>query len=665
MSVIHDINEIYDHAKEQVTEAHSRNLGTLDFNDRVLQETIDDQNTVPRLKKLDFLEIFFNNMIEFIQIRYARIVRKSEKEELHAEIESVLAKTEEILDRYIEAYLPESAKTYSEIFPGLSFLRSVNRAEENWNPETMYLLVGHRKTTEIFAFPFNSPIFVEGEGIFDVRTMLQVLLENYGFSWVCPFRVIPNRSFPCYWIGNESSYEMIEDLEEVLAQKESLQLYGVLVSKQISLDPLEESHLDQFSEIFHKDLEIFQTNTDRPIFGGRELQRQYRKLPNMKLGDTEMIQNAKRDIMINLNRVNLYPGILFETPFVSYNTVLQLIHRECFSAHNIEYETKWPGAPVPKTTAIFMSLYRVQKDSEIIEDLVHASKHDIKVFVYIEPLARDNEKENLQIIKRLKKAGVHVVSDYCGIKVHAKAFLSLRSDGTMVAHISTGNYDIRRVGTFTDYQFITQNTQICEEVLEFFKMLIQKQPLITKLDYFSDENRYLKMAPIAMRDTIIEECDSRVCQRIYIKCNNLCDSLVIRKLYNASERGIDIKVICRTSCSMLPKNDFIHIRSNTGKYLEHGRFYCFDDRVYIGSADLLLRNLNKRIELMVRIPERVSILAKHGTDLIQDSIRTNNPSIAADNYTLESSDEYFLRCFKEAKWIKRKEDFRFKSILDQ
>ena len=665
MSVIHDINEIYENVKEKAVEAHNRNLGTLDFNYRVLQEVNDDRNEISRLKRLDFLEIFFSNMIEFIQVRYSRVNKKSEKEELHDEIESILSKTEETLHQYIETSLPDEAKKYSKDFDGVSFFRIVNRMEENWNPETIYILLGDSTRTEILALPFNSPIIVDDGKIFELTTILKVLLKNHKFLWVYPFRVIPNRAFPYYWIGYESSYEMLEDLEEVLAQKESLKLYGVLVSNQISLDPSEESHLDKFSEIFHKDLEIFQTKTDYPIFGGRDLQRQYQKLPSVKLGDTKMIQKAKRDIMINLNRVNLYPGILFETPFVSYNTVLQLIHRECFSAHNLEYETKWPGAPVPKTTAIFMSLYRVQKDSEIIEDLVHAAKHDIKVFVYVEPLARDNEKENLQIIKRLKKAGVHVISDYCGIKVHAKAFLSLRSDGTMVAHISTGNYDIRRVGTFTDYQFITQNTQICEEVLEFFKMLIQKQPLITKLDYFGEEERYVKIAPIAMRDTIIDECDNRVCQRIYIKCNNLCDSLVIRKLYKASERGIDIKVICRTSCSMIPKNDFIHIRSNTGKYLEHGRFYCFDDRVYIGSADLLLRNLNKRIELMVRIPEDVSILAKHGTDLIQESIQTNNPSIAADEYTLENSDQYFLRCFKEAKWIKRKEDFRFKSILDQ
>ena len=239
MSVIHDINEIYENVKEKAVEAHNRNLGTLDFNYRVLQEVNDDQNEFSRLKRLNFLEIFFSNVIEFIQVRYSRVNKKSEKEELHAEIESVLSKTEDILHQYIETSLPDEAKKYSKDFDGVSFFRIVNRMEENWNPETIYILLGDSTRTEILALPFNSPIIVDDGKIFELTTILKTLLKNHKFLWVYPFRVIPNRTFPYYWIGYESSYEMLEDLEEVLAQKESLKLYGDIVSNNISLEKIE------------------------------------------------------------------------------------------------------------------------------------------------------------------------------------------------------------------------------------------------------------------------------------------------------------------------------------------------------------------------------------------------------------------------------------------
>ena len=692
MSSIKDIKDIYSNLQKKETETHDRNLGVLDFNSRVLTELLDDRNDVEPLKKLDFLEIFFNNIIEFIQIRYSRINNAKEKEKIHYEIEETLSKSEFYLQKYIEKYLPKYPLTNNELdsdsIPEYKIIDSsteksnpnilyvddyipdyeiINAFTCKLNPNMLYALFGDKQCVMLVQFPSLSIINIKNGKMFSIISSIKTMLQKFNLKWAYPFRIIPNQNFPYYSIGYESSPEMLEDLEEVLYQKESLKIYGVLVSNRIQLEDSEESYLEKFKEIFHKDLEIFETKTNLPIFGGKDLQNIYREILKNNMDEVNMYQvnRPKIDIMINLNKVNLYPGILFETPFISYNTVIELIHRECYNSHNTEYESKWPNAKVPKTTAVFISLYRVQKNSDIIEDLIHAAKHDIKVFVYVEPLARGNEKENIQLIKRLKRAKVHVISDYYGMKVHAKTFLSLRSDGTMIAHISTGNYDIRRAATFTDYQFITQDTAICEEILEFFKMLIQKQPIITKLDYFGVKERFIKMAPIAMRDTFIDECINQTSDHIYIKCNNLCDTLIIKKLYEASNKGIDVKAICRTSCSLIPKNEYIHIRSNTGKYLEHGRFYCFDDRVYIGSADLLLRNLNKRIELMVRIPDGVWIMAKHGADIIQHAIRVNDPSLAKDQYTLESPNEYFIRCFKDAKWIKKKEDFRFKSILDK
>ena len=159
MSIIHDINEIYENLIKKEDETKNRNIGTLEFASRVLCEMIDDSNGIRPIKKLDFLEIFFNNIIEFIQVRYSEIKNKNDKEEYKSEIESILSDTENILYQFNNKYLPKTINGSIENFSNLKNLFQVidQHDMEVWDSNKLYFLLGNKYGTEILALNSISP----------------------------------------------------------------------------------------------------------------------------------------------------------------------------------------------------------------------------------------------------------------------------------------------------------------------------------------------------------------------------------------------------------------------------------------------------------------------------------------------------------------------------
>lgn len=696
MSLVHDIEEIYKKHTEENSVRISRNDGIIDFNERVLSE-VNLAKDVPEENRLSFIGIVIDNLIEFIQTRYQEIKNPEEKMAIKQKIEDILEKCTKVFANYATTNkiyplkmelsclenktqgqfdsmfeLQKDTISIFDIGEEIQYYLSVKFDSDNGHLIKLYGDIG-----DTTPFILNTNSFIEKNRYFlsSVDTECDLVYS---------FRIIRNKNFP-YLYNNDSDTEVLEDLYEIISIKNRNDAAAFIASdptfRPETLKAMEESQnisnpfqiIDEYrnnfddyiEKLFGKRYEIIHTKSRNAILNGFSLYHQVLryfetcKKEGCPMGNYHKYLKPGFPIIVNIDRVNLFPGILFETPYVDYQTVLNLIHRECGDYHADEYKNKWGIVSPAHTKAIFMSIYRIDIRSSIVEDLVFAAKHGIKVFVYVEPLARDNEEMNIKLIKRLKKAGIHVISNYYGMKVHAKAFLSMRDDGSMIGHISTGNYDVNRAKSFTDYQFITQDPEICSELLQFFNMLIQKEPVITQFEYFGDPSRNICISPITLRDMLIDECEQNTRNHIFIKCNNLCDDLMIRQLYYAAERGIKLDVLCRTACSLVPKVSNIRVRSNTGKYLEHGRMYQFDNRTYISSADLLLRNLNKRIELMVRIPENTKILAKHGTDAIRESVDKHIPEIARDENTLESLNNYMARCFRDAKWKKNEDDYKF------
>lgn len=274
--------------------------------------------------------------------------------------------------------------------------------------------------------------------------------------------------------------------------------------------------------------------------------------------------------------------ILIHNPYESYDYVTEFIKQMCMH---------------PNIEEIFITLYRTAKESVIIESLIKAVKLGKRVNVFIEPFAREDENNNMKNILKLRKHGVFVRCSYYNYKVHCKLFCAVDKERRLYCHIGTGNYNESTAKLYTDFQLLTSNQDICKEAISILLNLF------TKKEYCNSHNHVFS-SPSNLRRKISQlidkECEKGKDGRIIIKCNNLCDCGVISKLYNAADNGVQIQIICRTGCSILPRQN-IEIRSKVGKYLEHERFYIFGDEMFISSADLLLRNLSKRVEVLCEI----------------------------------------------------------------
>lgn len=278
--------------------------------------------------------------------------------------------------------------------------------------------------------------------------------------------------------------------------------------------------------------------------------------------------------------------ILIRNPYDDYQMVLDFIDQMCTS---------------DKVRSVFITLYRTAEHSKIVQSLVKAAKSGKNVFVFIEPTARDNEQLNLDNIKALNLSNVCVRYNYFNYKVHGKMFLAVDKDWKMFAHIGTGNYNENSAKFYTDFHLLTNDYTITNELLNILMFMFKKRVFKTIID----GNQRLFASPLNFRTKIMELIDEEIKKgdkgRIWVKCNNLCDTQIISKLYRAADVGVDVRIITRTGCSIYSHKDTVTIKSKVGQYLEHDRFYIMGYQYFISSGDLLFRNLSKRIELLCEI----------------------------------------------------------------
>ncbi len=263
--------------------------------------------------------------------------------------------------------------------------------------------------------------------------------------------------------------------------------------------------------------------------------------------------------------------------------------------------------------AIKQVLYRVGGDSPIVRALAYAAEQGKQVTVLVELKARFDEENNILWAKRLEKTGCHVIYGYPGLKTHAKVALVVRKEGAGIKrylHLSTGNYNDQTAKLYTDMGILTANETLAHDASKFFNILS---------GYSKDMNmEKLIMAPSGLRNAIAQMIDREIQHaqkghpaRIIAKMNSLVDQPLIEKLYEASQAGVEIRLIIRGICCLVPGipgiSDRIQVISIIGKYLEHSRVFWFsnhgNDALYLSSADWMPRNLNQRIELMFPIED--------------------------------------------------------------
>lgn len=279
---------------------------------------------------------------------------------------------------------------------------------------------------------------------------------------------------------------------------------------------------------------------------------------------------------------------LFETPGVPWR----------FLFHPLENLQK------KKIRTVFISLYRLGENRYLIERLEDLVRKGVFVYAYIEPTARGDEKANQKIIKELKEAGVHVKHSCHGLKVHMKAWQIIYDDNSLLSMISTGNFNTKTMTQYVDLHYITTEEKTNLELLYLFKILFSGGDFKSGYDWWMDfNNRNLFITPISAKGKLKESMRVAVAddKDIFLKCNNFTDPSFLDSFVIPNYSGY-ARFMIRTSTVFSPVSKNMEARSKVSKYLEHSRLYVIGDEVFISSADLMKRNMKKRLEILLKLP---------------------------------------------------------------
>ncbi|WP_394524853.1 RNA degradosome polyphosphate kinase [Lacrimispora sp. JR3] len=634
-----DINEIYYNPENYV----NRELSWIEFNYRVLSEARD--KNIPLFERLKFLSITASNLDEFYMVRVASL-----KDMVHAkytkpdiaglkpsdQLEKISEKTHELVAVQYSTY-------NRSLLPALkqNGLRVIINHEDLSEEEGSYA----DRYFERDVYPVLTPMAVDSSRPFPLirnKTLnIAALLkkksgeEELEFAMVQVPSVLPRIvKLP----SKEKGMQAVILLEQIIERNmERLFLnYNVITSS-------------PFRVMRNADLTI---DEEEAVDLLEEIQKQLKKrqwgeairLEVEEKMDKQLLKILKRELNISSSDIFSIPGPLDltflmkmyglegfdhlkEVPYVPQQVPRLMNEDDIFT--NIRkgdillhhpYETFDPvvnfvkeAAKDPEVLAIKQTLYRVSGNSPIVAALAEAADNRKQVSVLVELKARFDEENNINWAKKLEKAGCHVIYGLVGLKTHSKITLVVRREEDGIrryVHLGTGNYNDSTAKLYTDFGLMTCNPQIGEDATAVFNMLSgYSEPL---------HWNKLVMAPIWLRARFLKmirremkNARSEKPAHIIAKMNSLCDKEIIAALYEASCSGVKIQLIVRGICSLkagvpgLSENISVH--SIVGNFLEHARIFYFENdgspEVYLGSADWMPRNLDRRVEIMFPVEE--------------------------------------------------------------
>lgn len=620
-----------------------RELSWLAFNQRVLELAEDD--SLPLLERANFLAIFASNLDEFFMVRVAGLKRRIATgiavptnigrapldvladigtrahvlQERHARafqqlspllddagihvehwsdlVDGDRAALDEIFSTQIFPVLMPLAVDPAHPFPYISGL-SLNLSIRVRNPKT-----GKEEFARL-KVPTNLPRFVrlpdDGTGVLRFIP-LEDLVSNHLEELFPGMEVLEHHEFRV--TRNEDVEVEEDDAENLLtALEKELQRrrFGPPIRLEIT-DDMDEVTLGLLmSELQITEQEVYRLPAPLDLSGLFEITRidkpalKYpRHVPTTSVNLLPTEPNEKPDVFASIARGD----ILLHHPYESFATSVQAFLEQ--------------AAADPNVLAIKQTLYRTSGDSPIVEALIDAAEAGKAVLALVEIKARFDEQANIGWARKLEKAGVHVVYGLVGLKTHSKLALVIRQEGgrlTHYSHVGTGNYNPKTSRIYEDLGLLTADDTVGKDLTRLFNEL-SGYAIEKKFKRLLVAPRYLRKG--LLKDIAREAANARDGKPsgIRIKVNSMVDEQIIDGLYRASQAGVPVEVWVRGICSLKPGvpglSENIRVRSILGRYLEHSRIFRFenggDPLLFIGSADMMHRNLDRRVEALVRL----------------------------------------------------------------
>lgn len=662
----------------------NRELSWLSFNERVLQEADDINN--PLAERIKFLGIFSNNLDEFFKVRVANIMRMIDLKMTNQKIlgekpEKILSKIQEVVIKLQKKF----ESIYTELLKELETYHIHIIDEKQLNKEQESFVKSYFEDKVLSAL---SPIMLQNLEKFPylkdksiyLATKLSMKKSKNEFEYALieiPTTVLP-RFIVLPSIGENRYIILLDDvirynLKDVFAifNYDQFEAYVIKLTRDAELDidnDLSKSFLEKIQkgvssrkkglpvrfvydqEMPHDMLKYLKNALDFDQYdsmlpGGRYHNfKDFMCFPNvgganLQYKPSPAVNHSRLKNNTSIIEAISKQDILLHFPYQKFSHFINLLREAAIN---------------PDVKSIKITLYRVATNSKIINALINAARNEKEVTVVIELQARFDEKSNIYWSRKLEEVGAKILFGIPGLKVHSKLLLITSKSGTKskyYAGISTGNFHEGNAGVYTDVTLLTANKKITSEVYKVF-------------DYFENTYKYfnynhLLVSPQFMRNKLVNLIDNEIKfategkeAYIILKINNLVDTAMIYKLYQASQNGVKIKLIIRGICALIPGvkglSENIEAIAIVDKFLEHSRIFIFcndnNEKYYISSADWMTRNLDNRIE--VASPIYDPSIQKELRDIIDFQLKDNMKARVVDQlqsniYKKDNSDINF------------------------
>ncbi len=638
----------------------NRELSWLEFNRRVLHEALDPRT--PLLERLKFCAIFSSNLDEFFMVRVAGL-----KEQVKAGISKLTAdgrtpsqQLEDIsqrlspmvqeLHRHFETILkPELVPHGVRIMDYPSLNEEQSKYLEKYFQENIFPVLTPLAIDHSHPFPYISNLslnlaVVLREPDTDVELFARIkvpkMLPRF-ISFPEPLTPLKNH----LWVGVPLEQVITHNLAALFPGMKIQECHPFRITRNADLE-LEEEEGDDLLLVIKQELQKrrfggsavrLEINSSMPesvletLLGELSLEKRDVYQIESLLGLADLIFLTKLPLP-QLKEPSWYPVVPPEFRYISEledrdsqsgesRDIFRLIQKSDLLLHHPYHSFRatvnhfiTDAASDPQVLAIKMTLYRTSGDSPIINALIAAAENDKQVAVLVELKARFDEENNILWARKLEQAGVHVVYGLTGLKTHTKIVLVVRQEEEKIrryVHIATGNYNPKTANLYTDLGLLSCRPELGADLTDLFNYLTG----------YSRQKTYrqLLVAPVNLREQITAkiEREAEICRRdegkgrIIMKMNSLVDADIIASLYQASQAGVKIDLIVRGICCLRPGvegvSENIKVISIIGRFLEHSRIFYFQngekEEIYLGSADLMKRNLNRRVEAVTPVED--------------------------------------------------------------